>query len=35
MDMKSAFGIVNPDLILDHLVDFGVRGNLLDKYEDT
>ncbi|XP_064106860.1 uncharacterized protein LOC135215837 [Macrobrachium nipponense] len=29
LDLKSAFDIANRDIILDQLVEFGVRGNLL------
>jgi len=29
VDLKSAFDIANPDVILDQLVDFGICGNLL------
>ncbi|XP_047502951.1 uncharacterized protein LOC125048330 [Penaeus chinensis] len=29
IDLKSAFDIANPDVILDQLVDFGISGNLL------
>ncbi|XP_076030944.1 uncharacterized protein LOC143019134 [Oratosquilla oratoria] len=29
LDLKSAFDIANREIILDQLVDFGVRGNLL------
>lgn len=29
LDLKSAFDIANRDIILDQLVDFGVKGNLL------
>ena len=29
IDLKSAFDIANRDVILDQLVDFGIKGNLL------
>ena len=29
IDLKSAFDVANRDIILDQLVDFGVKGNLL------
>nr|XP_027230813.1 uncharacterized protein LOC113822465 [Penaeus vannamei] len=29
LDLKSAFDIANPDVILNQLMDFGVSGNLL------
>ena len=29
LDLKSAFDIANKDIILDQLVDFGIKGNLL------
>lgn len=29
IDLKSAFDVANKDIILDQLVDFGVKGNLL------
>ncbi|XP_076036221.1 uncharacterized protein LOC143022108 isoform X1 [Oratosquilla oratoria] len=29
IDLKSAFDIANRDIILDQLVDFGIKGNLL------
>ena len=29
IDLKSAFDIANRDIILDQLVDFGVKGNIL------
>ena len=29
LDLKSAFDVANRDVILDQLVDFGIRGNLL------
>jgi len=29
LDLKSAFDVANKEIILDQLVDFGVKGNLL------
>ena len=29
IDLKSAFDVANRDIILDQLVDFGIKGNLL------
>lgn len=29
IDLKSAFDTANREFIFDHLVDFGVKGNLL------
>lgn len=34
IDLKSAFDIANKDIILDQLVDFGVKGNLLRWIRD-
>ena len=34
IDLKSAFDVANRDIILDQIVDFGVKGNLLRWLRD-
>ena len=34
IDLQSAFDIANRDIILDQLVDFGIKGNVLKWIRD-